>query len=61
MPSEKKYLRYYFPELQLRKLRIEPIAGDASTRKYYRVFSSEQTWILCIDPDFSTFPLNPMS
>ncbi|MBC8524841.1 MAG: phosphotransferase [Chlorobium phaeobacteroides] len=58
MHSEKKYLRYYFSELQLRKLRIEPIAGDASTRKYYRVFSSEQTWILCIDPDFSTFPSN---
>ncbi len=58
MPSEKHRLAPYFSETQLQEMRIEPIAGDASTRTYFRVFSPEQTWVLCLDPDFGSFPSN---
>jgi aminoglycoside/choline kinase family phosphotransferase len=56
MASEKHHLELYFSNPELRKLRIERVAGDASSREYYRVFSPEKTWILCIDPDFGSFP-----
>ncbi|WP_287374046.1 phosphotransferase [Prosthecochloris sp.] len=56
MPPEKHHLELYFSDLELRKLRIEQVAGDASSREYFRVFSPEKTWILCIDPDFGSFP-----
>ncbi len=55
MPSAKHHLELYFSALELRELRIEHLAGDASSREYYRVFSPEKTWILCIDPDFGSF------
>ncbi len=37
-------------------LSIEPIAGDASVRAYYRVFCGDGTRMLCVDPN-----LNPDS
>ncbi|OVE79968.1 hypothetical protein BVY01_01135 [bacterium I07] len=32
--------------------RIALLAGDASTRQYFRIFSADQTFIVCQDPDF---------
>ncbi len=37
--------------------KIDKLAGDASTREYFRVFSGSKTWILCLDTNFIDSPL----
>ncbi|MBP7738120.1 MAG: phosphotransferase [Spirochaetes bacterium] len=32
---------------------LEPLAGDASTRRYWRVRMNGHTWVLCQDPAFA--------
>ncbi len=32
--------------------RLEPLAGDASTRAYWRVRGGDATWVLCLDSAF---------
>ena len=44
----KDFIRNSFGEFDT----IEKLAGDASTREYFRVFSGSNTWILCIDTNF---------
>ena len=38
--------------------KIEDLEGDASTRKYSRVFSSDKSYIFCIDNNLSNVELN---
>ncbi len=35
---------------------LEPLAGDASTRRYWRVRMNGRTWVLCQDPGFAGVP-----
>ncbi len=35
---------------------VEPLAGDASTRRYWRVRAEGHTWVLCSDPGFINKP-----
>lgn len=37
-------------------LEIEPLQGDASVRKYYRVKHKQQTLICMYDPDYCSYP-----
>lgn len=55
MLSPQQYLHFFFSGPELKKIRTEPIAGDASSRKYFRVFSPDNTWVLCIDRDFTAY------
>ena len=49
-------LRSFFSAPELGQLRIEPLAGDASFRKYFRLYSPDNTWILCVDRGYSEYP-----
>ncbi len=54
MPSLQQLLRL-FPDFTPGDVRLEPVAGDASSRKYFRVFSHGSTSILCVDNAFAAF------
>ena len=49
-------LRSFFTAPEIGQISTEPLAGDASLRKYFRLRSPDTTWILCIDKDYSTYP-----
>lgn len=49
-------LRSFFSPSEIGQISTEPLAGDASLRKYFRLRSPDTTWILCIDKDYSTYP-----
>lgn len=56
MTSPQDYLCFFFSDPELSALHIEPIAGEASSRTYYRILSRDKSWILCIDKDFTACP-----
>ena len=56
MPSPQQQFGKLFQGIVPDDIQIEPVAGDASTRIYFRIFSSRSTWILCIDKEFAAFP-----
>ncbi|ASQ89719.1 hypothetical protein CHL67_01195 [Prosthecochloris sp. GSB1] len=55
MPFPQQQLGALFHDAVPDDIRIEPIAGDASSRRYFRIFSSHSSWILCIDDEFRAF------
>lgn len=56
MPSPRNYLHSFFSDTELRTIHIEPITGDASSRQYFRVIAQDNTWVLCIDKDYTIHP-----
>ncbi|MCW8795767.1 MAG: phosphotransferase [Chlorobium sp.] len=56
MPSLQHDLSVFFSDPELEKIRIDPISGDASSRKYYRLRSPEKSWVLCVDKEFTASP-----
>jgi len=56
MPSLQNALSVFFSDTELEVLCIEPISGDASSRKYVRLRSPDKTWILCVDREYTVHP-----
>lgn len=56
MHSLHNALRSFFTAPELEGIRIEPLAGEASLREYFRVRSPDGTWILCVDKDYRSHP-----
>ena len=49
-------LRSFFTASELKKIRMQPLAGDASSREYFRLYAPDKTWVLCVDSDYSACP-----
>ncbi len=45
-------LNSFFKTADIRNIAIEPLTGDASARKYFRLRSPDRSWILCFDPQY---------
>ena len=54
MPFPQQLL-HLFPDSTPGDIRLEPVTRDASSRKYFRVFSHGSTSILCVDNEFAAF------
>ena len=54
MPFPQQLL-HLFPDSAPGDIRLEPVTRDASSRKYFRVFSHDSTSILCVDNEFAAF------
>ncbi len=52
---QKTLLRSFFTPHELGEIRIEPLAGDASSRQYFRLYTPEGTRVLCVDREYSTY------
>ena len=56
MHSLHHHLHAFFTDFELGKMQIEPISGDASSREYFRLRSPDNTWVLCVDKEYSIYP-----
>lgn len=45
-------LNSFFNSSEIRNIAIEPLTGDASARKYFRLRSPDMSWILCFDAEY---------